>query len=162
MAQRKVTQVDNLFSTTVTPGSTFIFTLSDELEPEFQRGATLIRTLLDITLAPSSPGGVEGEQRVDMGIGIFTQQQITTGSSAIADISVETARPILPWLWRTRGYLTDTVEGRGHLWRIQADVRSMRKLNMGTCALVGEPNVHTGVTFTPTVVGICRQWYKLA
>ena len=94
---------------------------------EADKGMTLVRMIIDLTCNPVPfVNGSLNTIEVAMGVGICSAE-VTAGSILVA---LEGETPMSGWLWRRR-FTIQEVNGYGGNVRIQADIRSQRKLMYG-------------------------------
>ena len=121
------------------------------------KGLTLVRLIIGINIHPVTPvdSGVD-LQSVALGIGMFTAEAIAAG--VLPDPNVEDEQPVTGWLWRHQ-----TIIGE---WppagvRIDADIRSQRKVMYGGTQIVINNDAESGSAFSVVTTGLIRALYLL-
>ena len=131
-------------------------------DPE-KRGCTLIRTIIDLTFHPVSPGQVSGQQAVDLGIGLVSADARVAG--AVPDSDVSGDFPVSGWIYRNRVRVVDETIATGIVdysgGRIEVDIRGQRKLDRSDVVLISLNTPIQGTAFNVNMLGIIRMLYKL-
>jgi len=117
---------------------------------------TLIRTILGFDLAPTVRDSGEGDQVVDMGIGVFSQEAISVGQ--FADPLAAGDFPARGWAWRARYrvYASAVDDQNVVRVRVEKDLKSRRKIESGGLMLVVDNQDNQGVSTTTTLTGLIR------
>ena len=130
------------------------------LSRDERRGITVVRMLIDLAVTPETLSGVVASQISFMGIGVASFEAF--GVDAVPDPDVETDRPARGWLWRTSLVVLDDPDTIVQPMRVQADVRSKRRVDDGVLFLRMINTDRTGITpFSIQVTGIVRVLYLL-
>ena len=121
---------------------------------------TLTRTIIGLDIHPTVPDSGEGDQVVDIGIGLGSIEQSLVAD--FSDPSVETDFPTTGWLWRARYRVYAVAAGdqnrAGHV-RVDLDIRGQRKLQNGRMLLTTTNQDNQGVSTAITLTGIIRQLF---
>jgi len=124
---------------------------------EAEKGMTLVRMIIDLTLRPVPPvSGSLNTVEVSMGIGLVSSE-VNAGSIRV-DLEGET--PMSGWLWRTRFTIGETLNETGDR-RINVDIRSQRKLMYGEPRLFIGYVLQQGAGFFVETVGLIRSLYLM-
>jgi len=149
--------VDTLLSLAVASGGLDIDQLTAEFSVEDLRMGrmTLLRTIIRADLAATVRDSGEGDQIVDLGIGIVPREAIGN----VPDPSVATDHPTRGWIWRARYrvYASAVDDQFVDPIRIDLDLRSKRKLDNGLAFLEIQNQPNQGVATAITMSGLIRQ-----
>ena len=151
--------IDTLVDESITTTADKSKSLMTGVAPVNMRGMTLIRTILMLTLYSNTTAGAWGVQRVDMGIGVASQDAFA--ANALPDPEVATDKPARGWVWRGQLLVSQNGVGSEVLHRLNADIRGARKIENGELFLKMDNNFETGTAFTVNVFGLIRTLYKL-
>ena len=130
-----------------------IVSLSQDLTNLQTRGVTIVRTIIDLHMAPTLPGAVTGIQKVSLGIGIASLEAFTSG--VVLDANAASEKPPRGWLFRTQCMVIDMPEGVS-IVKCVGDFRGKRKLDNGEPFIQIMNDPASGTSFTVTTVGIVR------
>jgi len=166
MVARRIIQTDRLFESSLANGIQTLQDLTMNMDEGLLRGSTLIRTIIHLTFRPDAPGDQAGESHVDIGIGVVSNRQLTVGSTAVSNPTVETDQPETGWIWRDRFYVSNALAATGNQGgqfhsEVRVDLRGMRRLKDSNIVMPVEMNNDSGTNFTVIMVGIIRMWFKL-
>ena len=153
--------LDTIIDKAVVEGGQGLATLITGLAPSDMRGTTVIRTLVSLGIASSTVAGAWGVGRVDMAIGIASQEAFAAG--VIPDPVTSTDRPARGWMWRTsRMVAQNGAEAGGVVTQVLADIRGARKVENGEVYIVIDHNTLMGTAFPIRVLGLVRLLVKLS
>ncbi len=162
-AQRRLTAWDDqlVTSLSVTSGAENSFLLTENVSDTEKRGCTIVRIILALELLPSVPGNVSGVQTVSMGIGATSDDAFAAG--ALPNAEVDTDFPVMGWLWRGKYLVRDETLATGIVPfpRIDADLRSQRKIDRSSVFVILQNTPVQGTAFNILVSGMVRVLYKL-
>ena len=129
-------------------------------DPE-KRGCTLIRTIVNLWLAPQDPGIASGFMLADMGIALISPDARV--ADAYPDPEAAGDYPVTGWVWRDRIVIMNELLSTGVVVpsRVQLDLRSSRKLDRADPVFIITNSVGLGGGFVTQVMGIIRMLYKL-
>ena len=120
---------------------------------------TVVRLIASLTFSAQTLLVVTGQARVDIGIGILSQEAFA--ASVVPDPDIVGDVPATGWLWRTRLIVSDATASPGLAPTVvNADLSSMRKLQRGELALIVDSNVRVGTAFNVNMTGIVRVLFK--
>jgi len=136
-----------------------VLSLMTGVAPVNVRRQTLIRTILRLELFSETVAGAWGTQRVDIGIGITSQEAFAAG--VVPDPNTDGDQPSRGWIYRTRVVPSQNSAGAPVVLTLAADIRAARKLDDGECYLVVNNSTTTGTSFTVRQSGIIRQLWLL-
>jgi len=155
---------DTLVNEDITSGGSALVGLTLQLDDTSKRGSTITRMLIRLNFHEEVLNSGTALQRVDLGIGIASQEAFALGVTALPAPQTATERPRLGWYFReevmVRSSTTDTGFGVPVL-RVQADIRAMRKLENGELYLRMNSVGSVGVDFTVRAVGLIRTLVRL-
>ena len=152
--------IDSRPTMEVASGSQSIDSLMTGVAPVNMRGMTVIRTIIRLGLFSNSVAGAWGVQRVDLGIGIASQEAFAAG--VLPDPSTATDKPPRGWVWRSSVLVSQNGVGGQVVFNIEADIRGARKVENGEMYLIADNLISgVGATFQVNVFGLIRQLYKL-
>ena len=131
------------------------------LEARFNQ-LTLLRTIVRMDLAATVRDTGEGDQVVDFGIGIASQDAFAAG--AVSDPNVGADYPIRGWIWRSmyRVYGVAIDDQNVDVIRIDMDLRGKRKLENGEAFLVVNNAVNQGVAQAVQPTALIRQLWLVS
>jgi len=154
-SRRRMTWIDNLFSVDLTTGGQTVQGLLAAVSANDMVGRTLTRTILCLDYNP--PIDIpSGRQNVFMGIGIASQDAFL--GSVTPDPETEADQPMGGWIYRCRH--TVSARSAGGL-RIDADIRSQRKIQTGELYMVITNLADEGVAFTINIRCLTRTLWRL-
>jgi len=159
MARRPTTWVDTIMSRALVNGGQQTQSLILEMSAGDKRQATVIRTIIQLSLHSSTVAGAWGVQRVDIGMGLASQESFTAG--VVPDPNVATDKPIKGWMWRTSVLVSQNGIGTPITVPIVADVRGARKIEQGELYMVANSISVDGTTFTCSWDGLVRVLIKI-
>ena len=162
-ARRGTAWDDTLPNVSVADGAFGSLLLIDNTADPEKRGCTLVRLILDFDIFPATPGAVSGRQNFAMGIAVVSDDAFTSGASGMPNPEVNTDYPVAGWLWRKRVAIFDETLATGPvpLTHVREDLRSMRKLDRSSVALLMFNGTGEGTAFNVTIMGTIRALYKL-
>ena len=160
-ARRMTAWRDSLLSRAVATANTGLDSLLGDWTPTDTRSLTLTRMLICLDFMASSPKVADGEQTVDIGIGVASQAAFATGTGSLPDPSLEDATPARGWVYRNRLLVSDRSDEYERPKRITVDIRTKRKLDQGEMFIVVRSTAHSGATFNITYHGLVRSLYLL-
>jgi len=132
------------------------------LSEDERRGMMIVRTLVDLWLTPVITSGVVGTMIMNMGIGVCNQQAFTAGSASLPSPSINSERPPRGWVWRASAMIMDDAITVPNGARLQADLRSKRKIDAGILYLHMDAILRTGTSFDIKTSGLIRVLYLMA
>ena len=153
--RRAVQWFDFHVNQTVSSGSQNVLTVDSNLGEAEKKGCTLIRTLLDLWVMPTTTGtgGTAG-----MGLAILHEEGIA--ASAVPDTDVSDDRGA--WLWKVFfPFFTSDLNDQAQAVRFKEDLRGMRKYPTEDHDLVLIMDNATGAT-SFNVDGLVRILCKMA
>ena len=151
---------DTLLAETVASTGQGIASLTSNLSSVDLRGATLIRTILTISMYSSSVSGAWGTQRVNMAIGITSQEAFSAG--VVPDPISVLEKPPQGWLWRGHRIVSQNGPGGELVQTAFYDIRGARKLNNGVLFFVVDNSPDLGTAFSVRIRGLARCLIKLS
>ena len=161
-ARRKTVWIDEAFNWDIADGSQ----ANQQLGPVGTiegPGWTLVRTIMDLQLAPSSPMQVTGQQVAAYGIGLASQEAFTAG--VLPDPNTESDFPVRGWVFRSRRLVRDVAAGTGVIQMLQEpihiDIRSARKIDDSVLFAVFENNPVSATAFNVRFIGLMRTLFML-
>ena len=121
---------------------------------------TLLRTILRLDLAATVRDSGEGDQVVDLGIGVIARE----AAGNFPDPNITTDHPALGWVWRSRYriYASAVDDQNVDIVRIDLDLRSRRKLHNGMSFLSINNTDNQGTSTAVTLTGLIRQLWLLS
>ncbi len=149
--------IDNLENIPVASGAKAEVSLLGTLpESEGRSGMTLMRLILCWDLSYTIHDSGEGQQLVDVGIGIASIEAF--GAGVLSDPEIETEHPQSGWLFRCRvpifGFAAD--QPAVYVRTIERDLRARRKLNNGVAFLSVSNMAESGAASAISLRGITR------
>ncbi len=157
--------IDTSLNQSSTPASTNRLTLLAQPTATESRlaGLTLLRTIIRLDLAPIVMDAGEGSARMDLGIGVASQEAVTLGSTGLPDPADPEAFPPRGWVWRSRYRVWQTAADRAVVvWReIDLDLRARRKLDNGEPYIIFSNTAQEGAAVSVQLVGWIRQLWLL-
>ena len=145
---------DTLLATVVTTASNVIKDFTPEFDKVATRGLTVVRTIIDISMAPAPPGAVTGTQQVSIGIGVASQEAFAGG--VVPDPNVGSERPPRGWIFRTKCMVVDMPEGIPTIVKCVGDFRGKRKVDDGQLFIKIDNDGFQATAFDINVIGIVR------
>ena len=124
-----------------------------------QRGTTVVRTLIMLDFLSTTVAGAWGVQLVDAAIGLISREAFTAGIRP--DPNDDEDEPSLGWMWRIRKVVTQNGTGTPVAVRVEADIRSARKIEAGKLFLVVNNTAQAGTSFSVLTSGLIRTLIKL-
>jgi len=160
--RRRITQwQDNFVQLSLASGAQGNDTLVGDLDQTQIRGLTLLRTLLHIWCYPTTIGGADGAQQIDLGIGVLSREAQIGG--VFPDPDTPEDAPARGWVYRDQGPVFDNTAAEsfyGSPLEFKADIRAMRKLDQsGTVSIIVDNNPVSGTAFTVRVRALVRCLY---
>ncbi len=151
--------IDTEFNADVADGGQLVTSLMTGVsatQTRFDR-MTLMRTIIGVDLAYTVHDAAEGSHRLDIGIGVTSQEAFAAG--IVADPETMTDFPARGWIWRARYRLYGFAADQPAVYdrRVDLDLRSRRKLENGEAYLVASSNLVEGGTSTVRITGLIRQ-----
>ncbi len=124
---------------------------------------TAVRIIGRFVWQPNSISGqVDGSMKVDIGIGVATQEAFTAGGASLPNPSIETQQPARGWLYKqhmitTKEHASGVENELTFIDTLMFDVRAARKVDRGILFLATESNNATGATsFDGRLTGTIR------
>ena len=151
---RRVRWIDSLIQLQVAAGSQGVVELLQGTALIDTDGWTVGRLIVDLYLMSSSVAGAFGASQSDMGIGVISREGVV--GSVYPDPNAEEDQPINGWMYRTRAMSSQNGVGGPILTRVQADVRSMRKIDNGRFYLIVNHGNVMGTSYTLNLRGLIR------
>ena len=159
MAKRQSDWIDTLVSSTVSDGGQVINSLATGVAPVNQRGATIVRTIYELSLYSTTVAGAWGLQSLDIAWGVTSQEAFAAG--VVPDPNTSGDEPLHGWMFRTRCLVAQNGAGTQIIYVCKGDSRSQRKIETGEPFWVGNSTNRGGTGFAMSVVGIIRQLWLL-
>ena len=158
--RRGSTWVDTLFDTTTQDGTPDVIDLMGSISTDEARGWTLVRTLVELAIIPAVPGAADGQQVVDLGLGVTSREAFL--ASAVPDPNVSGDQTTRGWVWRHRCLVLQDTAGALTPTICRGDFRSQRKLDERGNTFIHIMNQTTGGTaFSVVTIGLIRCLYLL-
>ena len=151
--------IDTLVQIETSAGACAQDSLMTGVAPVNMRGMTVIRTIVALSLFSNTVAGAWGCMRVNLGIGIASQEAFAAG--VIPDPNVATDKPARGWLWRSQQMVSQNGAGSPVVFDVVADIRGARKVENGEVYLTVCNTAYVGTQFQVNAVGLIRQLYKL-
>jgi len=160
MSPRMTDWVDTVISLGAGDGAQATASLLTGLAPVNLRGATVIRSIIELDLSSASVAGAWGVQRLDFGIGVADQEAHAAG--VLPDPLTSGDKPARGWMYRTSRAVSQNGIGSQVLFPLRADIRGARKIENGEVYYIFNNNNVFGTAFTVQVMGLIRLLIKLA
>jgi len=157
--RRSFRWVDELLDIQVAPGAQANRTLLSNTTVEERVGWTLTRMVFCYSLKAINSGIVDGHQKVDMGIGITSQEAFAAG--ALPDPEVPSDYPFGGWLYRCRHMVDDNVANGVPAQVFERDLRAQRKLGRGEAYIILVNQTDIGAGFSIVLLGSIRSLYRV-
>ncbi len=123
---------------------------------ESNKGKTLVRMIIDLAVLPTSIiFNSTDVMELNLGIGLVSSE-VVTGS---INVGISGELPQSGWLWRRRLLVMEA--GNAGLIKIDADIRSQRKLLYGEPRLFLSYALEAGTSFNVSVTGLIRCLYLM-
>ena len=152
--------VDTVLSLQATTAGSTNVSLITGLAPADMRGATLIRTLIRMTLSSITPIESTGVQMLHMGIGITDQEAFAAG--VLPDPGASSDKPARGWVWRDAMGVSQSALGGPSTFDVRGDIRGARKIENGELYLICDNQPVSGTGFTTLIRGLVRILIKLS
>jgi len=153
---------DNIINQGFATGAGVFESLVASFTAPDKRGMTLIRTLVRLQAFSNTVAGAYGVQRLNIGIGVASQEAFALGLTALSDPQTESNEPTRGWTYRTQVLVAQNGVSSPVLSDpVVADVRGMRKLENGELFLTMFNDNVVGTSFTVEVHGLIRCLFKL-
>ena len=153
--------VDTQIDSTISRSGQVNKSLITGLAPEEMRGVTLIRTIISVSVCSSTVAGAWGLQRVDLAIGVTSQEAFAAG--VLPDPKTASDKPSRGWVWRTQRLVEQNGASTRIVTHVMADIRGARKIENGELFIVIDNSAAVGGTsFGVAVVGLVRCLMKLS
>ena len=105
---RKTKWEDTLLDVIISNGGQSVVALDTGIGTEAAVGMTLVRMILCYDVAPSVPGSVNGQQSLDLGIGLFNIE--AAAANVVPDPNQDADYPSAGWIYRCRHRVIDSVD----------------------------------------------------
>ena len=151
--------VDTIVGLTVTSGGQDQDSLMTGLAPLNLRGTTLIRTIISLGLSSQTVAGAYGTQRLDMAIGIASQEAFA--ATVLSDPVTPGDKPPRGWVWRHSMVVSQNGIGTNIVFPVIADIRGARKIENGEVFIIVNSTPLVGTSFPTFVNGLVRILMKL-
>ncbi len=117
---------------------------------------TLIRTIVRIDLAAAVRDAGEGDNIVDYGIEVVSEESRAAGT--VPDPSTEVDFPTRGWVWRARYrvYQSSVDDQNVDIVRIDKDLHGKRLIENGRLIMVTDNTANQGTAVTTQTTGIVR------
>ena len=145
---------DLLVAEVVATSAQTILGLHPQLDSTATRGMTIVRTIIDLAIAPAPPGATIGTQQVSLGIGVAAQEAFAT--NVVPDPNSGSDRPARGWLWRTKCMVIDMPEGVPNIVKCIGDFRGKRRLDNGEAYIAINNDGFQATAFSINIIGIIR------
>ena len=154
--------VDTIISTQVASAGQSIVALDETgFSVQERRGArwTLVRSIIRLDLATTIRDSGEGDQVVDLGIGVVSEEGFT--ASVVPDPNVGLDFPIKGWVYRARYrvYAVAADDQNVDIIRIDKDLRAKRLMANGRLALIVNNTANQGAATSVQLTGIFRNLF---
>jgi len=136
-----------------------VSSLITEMSSGDRRQSTIIRIILSIALNSTTVAGAWGTQRVDLAIGMASQEAFT--AETLPDPVISTDKPSRGWMYRTSKMVSQNVSGGQILFPIEVDLRAARKIEQGILYMIWDNSAVEGTSFTVRLSGLIRVLVKL-
>ncbi len=161
--ETKTLWIDRIHNQTISSGGQQIVTVTNTFSLDELRLAhlTLIRTIIchDYSYVVHDSG--EGSQALDIGIGVRTEDAITSGNVPLPGNADDL--PIRGWVYRCRhklhGFAAD--QAAVDVARVYRDIRAQRRVDNGQVYIATQNTSLTGTASTVSMVGITRCLFRL-
>ena len=153
---------DSIFNLSIAAGTLSLLNLGFPTLSELQRRIerfTLIRTIIGVDVQAAVRDSGEGDQLVDLGIGVFSDQADTVAE--LPSPGVPEDFPLRGWVWRARYRIyASAVDDQNVVpRRVDLDMRSQRKLENGRPRLIVANTNNQGQATAIAVTGMIRMLY---
>jgi len=148
--------IDSLHNIDIASGAKSETTLMGALSVEDTRGLTLMRCILCHDYEHTIHDSGEGQQIIDIGIGVASREALN--AAALSDPEIATEHPDRGWVYRcrhvTHGFAAD--QPAAYVQSVFRDLRAKRKLETGAVFLSITNTAKSGAAATISIVGITR------
>ena len=139
-------------------GQTHI-SLMGTVTPNESEGETLVRTIGELGLFSTTVAGAYGVQRVDIGIGLASQEAFAAG--VLPDPNTADEEPRGGWLYRYQCLVAQNGTGTNIIYHCRFDIGAMRKIDGDELYIIVNNGNLLAATFTVQVTGLVRCLIKL-
>jgi len=153
---RRSRWVDVAFNQVLTNASENLFDMLDGMAPVDVAGTTLVRSIYRLDFYTNSLTTAAGIQNISIGSGITSREAFTSGSVSIADPDDGDEAPMSGWIFRTRGAVHADPDSPLPPWRVDADIRGMRKIDRGQLFLKINNVAQLGTAQSVKMTGLTR------
>ena len=152
---------DLLLATGIADGGQALDTLLGNVTENEAVGSTLVRLVLHLKFTVASVGSVVGEQALDIGVGVASQEAFAAGTVPDPNVSLE--YPQRGWVWVDRFWVRDST-ARDSVFEpeVTVDIRSARRIDRGVVYLVANNTSQFGTGFIVRMSGRVRLLRLLA
>ncbi len=123
------------------------------------RGATLIRTIVSMSLSTGTVSGAWGLQMAHIGVAITGQEAFAAG--VFPDPQTSADKPPRGWIYRNSAPVHQNGVGVPISTWLQADIRGARKIEAGVLYLIVDNVTVNGTSFSLVIRGLIRCLIKL-
>ncbi len=127
-----------------------------------KHGLTLVRTIVMLTIRPTTLAAAAGLAAHDIGIALVDQDALAAG--ALPDLNFGDDSPIKGWIFRKRVIIEDSSTAgiiSPTSQRIELDLKSKRLIGDSELILIMNQNVAQGTGFTTHTEGLIRCLFLL-
>ncbi len=153
--------VDTVLNISVASGGQAVVALDETGFTIQERRAarwTLLRTIVRLDVAPTVRDSGEGDQAVDIGIGVVSEEGFSAVPPVVPDSSVGLDFPIKGWVYRARHriYAVAVDDQNVNLVRLNLDLRAKRLMANGRLALIVDSGNNQGQATAVALMGTIR------
>ena len=154
--RRESQWLDTEVASAIATGGQFVDSLLATVVDQDAMGMTIVRTIIDLYVVPSTLSGAVGVMNINFGLMVADQEQFA--SSVLPDPNNMTDRPVGGWYWRHRLIIQDhtTAGSVPAMVSVHADLRGKRKIGHGEPILIGNNNLSSGTAFSIDCFGLIR------
>ena len=151
--------MDTMINFEVANGGQNVADLMGSIDEDESLGMTVTRLLVCVALVPSPLGGVNGIQRIDMGIARTSREAREVGADP--EPGDATDHPLGGWLYRCRFAVLDDPTPGYPTVLVREDLKAQRKIDRGTMTVFVASNTVQGTAFTIRIIGSVRMLVRL-
>ena len=155
---RRTKWEDTLVQQSIANGGSAMQTLMGNVTPNESEGETLTRCIGELSLFAVAAGAF-GVQRIDLGIGIASQEAFAAG--VVSDPTTADEEPSRGWVYRQRCVVAQNGAGMNPIYRCTFDIRAQRKIDGAELFITFDNRDETGTTFLVAVSGLVRCLFLL-
>jgi len=151
--------VDNVITESLSDNSTGTEDLLETPSQFDKFGLTLVHTIVQLSIMPTTLFGAVGVNALDMGIAVIEQDAFA--ALALPDFNFPDDQPGRGWIYKERFIVQDhtTAGAVPTIQRVERRLKSKRKIDdMELLMIFSNFNI-SGTTFTVRVEGLIRQYF---